>query len=164
MTANIAKKPASLALLQDQRIDSAAERNGAWVALGPDFGDIEVKVRGLTSDYEDEVQRRVRKEGGRRPDQMPGEKRQRIVRETFAEQCFLDVRNLVHHDGQKQGQAVTADEFRALILNPDYRKVYYATLAAATEVGEAWKEQAEAAAGNSPAASTTTSAGPISST
>ena len=162
-TAAAAKKPTTLALLADQVVDVQAELNGAWMHLGPDYGDTEVKVSGLNADYDDEVQRRIRKAGGRRPDQLPGSKRQEIVRETFAEMCFHGVRNLEHHEGERKGQPVTADEFRALILEPRYRKVYLATLSCAADVGEAWKEQAKAAAGKSPSASPTISDGHTSS-
>jgi len=152
-----------MADLENFAADISAIREGAWESPGPEWGDMELKVRGFGPHYT-EPQAKAQKEAVRAArfsgaiknnqdwEDLPVSERNDVNDKMMLKHIFIDVKNL-----KLNGQEVTKEEFRELARVPKYRDrligALYECAVAVTTRREATKEHA---VGNSPQSSDTT--------
>jgi hypothetical protein len=112
-----------------------AMRDGEWISPGPEYDDLELKVRYLGHDFLDMVaaKRRVlsRRHGG--DDRIPSADLARINTEALVAHGILDVRGLTNGSGAD----VTIAEFRQLLLDPDNAELVNVVFTCCNRVGRA---------------------------
>lgn len=147
------------------RIALNADRNkaGAWMPVQVDNDPFEIKVRGFTPAYRDALHK-ARQEAARAinrkkapgadlvtADTLPPSVDEPILGQVLADECFQDVRGLKHSD---DGPAVTAEEFRALLCDPEVGRVLMQLVqAAAIDLMNVRSGEIKSAVGNSETAS-----------
>jgi hypothetical protein len=144
-----------MASLSAFKQNSRAREEGEWISPGPEFGDLQVKVRGLTFGYTDAraaLDRMASMRHRCEVSALPAKVAHSNMVEALCSEVVLDVRNL-EDDSATPPRAITADEFRALLRSPDYADLVGAVLRATAFVGHEREATAKAAEGNSPAAS-----------
>jgi hypothetical protein len=136
--------------------DRDVMRSGEWVPVGTGDDRFEIRTRGFTQAYRDGLNR-LRREAARElnrklkstdlphtPEMLPPSVDDRCQGQALADYCVIDVRGLTNG-----GQPVSADEFKALLRDPEGRQALVVfALQAAIEVGRARTEQKEIAEGN----------------
>lgn len=133
--------------LKDVVKNSAAIKNGEWVALGEEFGEVEVLTRGLTDPFLDAQaakQRQAAKGFGGEVARLPVATRRKINIDCLNKHVLLDVRGLT----DDEGRALTIDEFKDLLYDPAYEELVTACFLAAKQVGERRDDDLGDAAGN----------------
>lgn len=136
-----------MARLAAFKVDSHAIETGQWVSPGEEYDDMELLVRGMTDAYFDAQAAKLRRASiafGGDAAKVPNATHKQIRAECLAQHVFLDVRNLNGPDGE----AITADQFRSLLLNPDYSELVVAVIKAASQVGRGAAEELADAKGN----------------
>ncbi len=136
-----------MAELKSFRVDAEARQNGAWVRVGDEFDDLEVKVRGLTDRYHDSVAARSRSAArslGGDTAKLPSAIARTIVINALCEHVILDVRNL--KDGDHE---IGVEAFKLLLQQEEYYDLVLAVLRATQQVGIARQDDLKEATGNS---------------
>lgn len=136
-----------MARLAAFRVDSVAIENGEWKSPGEEYDDLEIRVRGLTDSYFDAQAAKLRRAAlahGGDASKVSNAVHKQIRAECLAAHVVLDVRNLAGPDGQP----VTAEQFKALLLEPDYGELVIAVLKAAAQVGRGAAAELADAKGN----------------
>lgn len=143
------------------RIVLNADRNkaGAWMPVQVDGAPFEVKVRGFPPAYRDalhkarlEAARTInrKKAPGEDPvttETLPPSVDEPLLGKALADHVFQEVRGLKHSD---DGPDVTADEFRALLCDPEVGRVLMGLVqAAAIDLMNARSGEIKSAVGNS---------------
>lgn len=129
------------------RLDATAVDSGEWINPGDEFDGMLLKVRGFTDQYFDAFNRRNRRAAvpfNGDVAKIPNASARAIRAECLRDFVFLDVRGLQDDNGAD----VTADGFRALMVDPDYGSLVLAVQAAAAQVGRGLALDAEEAAKN----------------
>lgn len=116
-----------MANLNSILLDADRIKGGAWVTIHTGDGDsFEIRTRGYTPKFKDTLAelklakvRALNKgtEPGEwiiTPDTLPPSVDDECIGKALAAECFMDVRGLTHADER----AVTADEFKALLVDP----------------------------------------------
>ncbi|WP_212374521.1 hypothetical protein [Acetobacter persici] len=137
-----------MATLADLKTDSAAINDGEWKKIDK-YPGLEIKSRGFTDQFIDAQNRRLRKVAEKyRGDvsAIPNAVRRQLNAELLCEFLVLDVRGLFHD--KEQHHAVSVEEFKNLLPNPDYRELMGACWEAAGLVTTEAGKQAEDATGN----------------
>jgi hypothetical protein len=143
-----------MAKLSKFRTDSRAIQEGEWIVVGDEYEDLEIRTRGFTDAYFDAQaarQRRAAVSLGGDVSKLPSGLRRQINIDCLIQHVVLDVRNLE----DDKGQPVTAEQFHALLRDPDYSELVVACFSAAGKVGQRRQADLEDAVGNSAAASGT---------
>lgn len=136
-----------MARLAAFKVDSHAIENGQWVSPGEEYDDMELMVRGLTDSYFDAQASRLRRASfayAGDTTKVPSAVQKQIRAECLVQHVFIDVRNLIGDNGE----AVTADQFRSMLVNPDYSELVVAVIKAASRVGRGAAEELADAQGN----------------
>jgi hypothetical protein len=143
--------------LKSFRRDATAMRDGDWISPGPEYGPLEIRTRALGPRYRDHVGAAIRAAAKQHlsEERIPAEVRDTIQTEALIATCLQDVRGLA--DG---GTPVTFARFCDLIRDPGYGELNNAAFVAAGLVGRQQGEERDAALGNSPSTSASTSAAP----
>lgn len=129
------------------RKNSAAIREGEWVKPGEEYDDMEILTRGFTDDYLDAQAQKLRRAAsawGNSPERIPVKIKREINTDCLLKYVILDVRNLQHDDGS----AVSLDEFKDMLRDPDYDELLVACYRAAAQVGQIKQADVEEAVGN----------------
>lgn len=137
-----------MAILADLKTDSAAINDGVWKKIEK-YPGLEIKSRGFTDQFIDAQSRRERKTAENyRGDvrAIPNAIRRQINAALLCDFLVLDVRGLYHDEAQTH--AVSLEEFKKLLPNPDYRELMAACWEAAGLVTTEAGKQAEDAEGN----------------
>lgn len=139
------------------RRDARAMRDGAWVSPGPEYGALEIFTRAIGHRYRDHVAAATRAAAKQylSEERIPAEVRDGIATEALITCCLLDVRGL-----SDNGQPVTFARFCDLIRDPAFGELNNASFICAGLVGRQQGEERDAALGNSPSTSASTSAAP----
>lgn len=144
----------------------AAAADGLWVGPWDETGDLEIKARPYTEDYQTdlsraqaELVRKSRIEGvlkGRQGwDDLPLKTRLALSRELLLDRLVVDIRGLEHDDGTP----VTVAEFRQLAMDVDtYGALVGSAFLAVDQVTSDKDLLRQAAEGNSVRTSASTSA------
>lgn len=139
--------------------NAKAMREGDWVNPGAEYGGLEIKTKAMNADYADfrtgALRLAVRAEGGNEQ-KVGAEVRNRIDIEALNTKCLLDIRGLEHADGKP----VSIDEFKQMILLPEYGELAIIAFQCAGQVGRVNAAMAQEAEGNSSTALPSTSSGP----
>jgi hypothetical protein len=155
-----------MADLEKHASDVDAIRSGAWENPGPEWDGMELRVRGFGPHYTEplakaqaEAVRKARADNVLRRtegwDDLPLSDRNTLNDAMMLKHIFLDVRGL-----SLKGQPVSADEFRALAVQPAYRDFLMgAVYVCADVVSGRRKNTQEAAEGNSSKSSNTSLSG-----
>lgn len=152
-----------MADLSSFTMDRDAIRGGDWITVGTGDNQFEIRTRGFTPKYRDELNR-MRREKARElnqkikpgmsfytPDTLPPTVDDKLQGEALADHCVLDVRGL-----NNGGVPVTADQFKALLRDPEGRQgLLILAIGAASQVGATKQAEREEAEGNSSPASNT---------
>jgi len=131
----------------DLKRDSGKISSGIWVRDIPEMGDIEVKVRGMSSPLV--VSARAAKERGtpknhrNRDGSLKTGAAIKIMRVLLSEVVLLDIKGLT-----QSGKKVDIDKAKALILDPDYEALADAVFWAASAVDRGVAEDTDAAVKN----------------
>lgn len=146
-----------MADLSDFTANMDAVQNGVWISVGTEPSTFRIKTRGVTSEYRDGLnllRREAAREANRGvapggllvdPDRLPPTLDDRCQGRAIAKYCFLDVEGLTN-----KGQPVTADEFSAILMNPEGRSMLLGyAIGAAFRVADEKKADKDAAEGNS---------------
>lgn len=127
--------------------DSAAISAGQWVKDIPEMGDIEIKVRGLSSPSVIAAravkERRASKEKRNRDGSLKAEITIEIMREILAENILIDIKGLT-----QSGKRVSAEKAKTFLLDPDYEPLADAVFWAAQAVDRGVAEDTEKATKN----------------
>lgn len=146
-------------------MDRDAIRGGDWITVGTGDNTFEIRTRGFTQRYRDELNR-ARRDKARElnqkikpgqqfytPDTLPPSVDDKLQGEALADHCVLDVRGL-----NNGGVPLTGDEFRALLRDPEGRQgLLILAIGAASQVGASKQAEREEAEGNSLPASASSS-------
>ncbi len=128
--------------------DRIKMRDGEWIALGAEYGKVEVLVRAMGGAYNDDVNERRRalyKEFGGM-DAVPSERDGQAMTEALIARVLVDVRG--GEDDTIDGEPLNMDNFCALLREPGATGLVNALIVAATKVGLHREETKKAAAGN----------------
>jgi hypothetical protein len=149
-----------MAKLSDFHLNVKAMREGEWVSMGAEFGDLEIKTKAMGDGYHkmqsDLLRREARLAGGE--DKIPAVKKREINVKCLVECCLLDVRGLTQDDGVTP---VSFKEFCELLAEEAYAEMAVLALRATIEVGTkraAKKEEAKGNLASSPNGSSATAA------
>ncbi|MFC4169605.1 hypothetical protein [Teichococcus aestuarii] len=128
------------------RKNSAAIREGEWIKPGEEYDDLEILTRGFTDEYLDAQAQKLRRAAAswHGQDRIPVKIKRDINTELLLRYVILDVRNLQHGDGT----AVTLEQFKQMLLDPDYDELLLACYRAASQVGQVRQGDLEEAVGN----------------
>lgn len=147
-----------MAKLSAFKLNAAAISDGEWITVGVGADTFEIKTRGFTSRYRDALNS-LRRDAARKanrglvpgatpftPDSLPPTLDDLCQGEALAQYCVLDVRGLQQDDGTP----VSIEDFRQMLTDRDsYVSLLVLALNAASSVGQARTEEAQAAAKNS---------------
>lgn len=134
--------------LSQIQIDSAAIEQGAWrPAVG--LTGVEFRVRGIgNADYEalaDKLRRHL-PPAAKFAEKLPADEAARMTVELLVDACLLDWRGLEDEAGEPL--PYSADKARALLSDPDFRKLRDSVFATAARLAEETVAEREAASGN----------------
>lgn len=135
-----------MAKLGEFRTNARKLREGDWVEMGEDWDGLRLKVRAQSRPYFDTRARgmqRAAKEWGGEEARIPEEVVDRITAEAAGEHLLIDVAELL----DAQGQPVTAERYRELMLNPDYQPLVVAVLVASDRLARRARAEAREAEG-----------------
>ena len=133
--------------LSAYRIDPSIRHDGEWVALGDEFGGIEIRTRGFTDAYTDAKNARLRQVARAYAGdvmKIPTAAQREIVIEAMIAHVLVGVRGAQNDDGSDTTFAQFCDAIRL----PDYEDVYVAVVNACAQAGRARAEEVRAAAKN----------------
>ena len=147
-----------MANLSKIRLDQRKISDGAWVTVLAEGDPFDIRTRGFTPRYRDLLYR-LRIEAvrdlnrGRQPgavmasvETLPPSVDDQCYGRALAEECFLDVRGLKHSE---DGPDVTADEFKALLCDPEgCGALVLLVMGAAGSVTNERAEEVQTAVGN----------------
>lgn len=122
-----------MAKLSRFKADLARVNDGAWVTLGEEYGEIEIKTRGFTDVYNDARGAKIRRAASRYGGdalKIPQAEVRAILIELLIKHCLLDVRNLEDEKGEPVSFALFCD----LLQEDQFSDLYGAALAAANLV------------------------------
>lgn len=142
-----------MADLESFAVNVNAIRNGAWDAPGPEWGDMELLVRGFGPHYSEPLAkaqqaavRKARMDGTLKARQdwedLPLSDRNALNDEMMLKHIFINVRNL-----KFGGEEVSAEKYRQLAQDPRFRDrlmtAVYVSAENVTNTKAARKEEAE---------------------
>jgi hypothetical protein len=150
-----------MATLNAYKTNTRVVNDGEWVDVGAEPNTFRIRTRGFTRRYRDKLNA-LRREAARtanrslRPgelpftvDNLPPNDEDRCQGIAISEEAFLDVSGL-----DNAGQPVSADEFRAMLCNPEeYSALIVLAIGAASRVHAGREDEAKDAEGNSEPAS-----------
>lgn len=128
--------------------DRIKMRDGEWIALGAEYGKVEVLVRAMAGAYVDDL-------GARRRDlyrefngaeQVPTDRENQAQTEALIARVLVDVKG--GPDDTIDGAPVSLENFTALLREPGATALVNAVIVAASKVGLARDAERKAAAGN----------------
>lgn len=127
--------------------DSKTMRDGEWVSLGQEWLNIQVLVRGLGHDYNDNINGRQRALAKAYPGrEVPSEMAAAEMTEALIECALVDAK--APEDVLLDGQPVTLETFSKLLREPGATELVNAVILATNRVGRAKTETVKAAKGN----------------
>jgi hypothetical protein len=140
----MADTPPRAPSIRDFAINSDAMQNGEWVNPGPEFGGIEIKTRSFVKEYtlyrSAKMRTAMRRAGVKTEEELDPDIRGEIAVQCFLDKMFIDVRNM----NDDEGQPLTAESFRKLIWERNYRPYLFgAGIAAAAIVGQRMDDDVE---------------------
>ena len=152
--------------LADLSRDVQAIEHGDWESPGPEFGTLQLKVRGFGDTYQDRLAARqesevrvARREGVLKPRQgwedLPLSLRQRINDEVMLDAVFIDCRGI----DASPGVPLSAEEYRRLAKQPKFGRLTQAVRLCAEIISTRKAADLEDAVGNSRRGFATTSNG-----
>lgn len=123
-----------MARLSSFRVDSKAIEDGQWISPGSEFDDLEIKTRGVTDQYNDARNAKMRRAAirfGGDITKVPSAISRGITVDCLIEFLLLDVRNIV----DDEGKPISFGPFCDMLHLPDYIDLVVACLKAAAIVG-----------------------------
>lgn len=128
--------------------DKIKMRDGEWLPLGSDFGQVQVLVRAMGGAYADDLSARrrdlYREFGGM--DAVPTDRDGHAQVEAIIARVLVDVKG--GPDDTIDGEPVTLAAFQALMREPGAASLVNAVIVAASKVGLHREEAKKTAAGN----------------
>ena len=128
--------------------DRIKMRDGEWIALGAEYGDVEVLVRVMGGAYNDDLNARRRdlyKEFGGM-EAVPSDRDGQAMTEALIARVLVDVKG--GKDDTIDGAPVDMESFSALLREPGATTLVNAVMVAASKVGLHREETKKAATGN----------------
>lgn len=135
-----------MAKLTDFRVNARKLREGDWIDMGEDWDGMKLKVRAQGRAYFDARARamaRAAKDHGGDEARIPDAVVDRITAEAAGEHLLIDVAEL----SGANGEPVTVEDYRALMLDPDYAPLGAAVLVASDRLARRARAEAREAEG-----------------
>lgn len=127
--------------------NSSEISSGVWVSDIPQGGDIQVQVRGMTSPIvttlRGRLERAVPKGDRNRDGSIRTDVQANILRRVLSEAVLLDIKNL-----SVDGEAVSVEQARELILDPDFEPLADLVMWSANAVDRGVADTIEDVSGN----------------